>query len=153
MPAHPKQGIQIGINWRSQHDYRPKFLLSYSFCLLRLLVEEKMIEEVDRLARRFTCYGPAPWFLFSQLTGKNENDLALGVVGFARTWRNEFQQEFGVDFELPAAGRSGVKSGFLLPAEAGSNRVSCCRPKSWWYLSRVQWRPGCLARPGDSRRL
>ena len=79
--------------------YHPKFLLSYSFTLLRLLVEDRLAE-IDTLARRFTCYGPAPRLLFQQLTGVSENNKVSGVVAFARAWRNELQATFGIDFEL-----------------------------------------------------
>lgn len=91
--------VKQPVHANTAKSYRPKFLLSYSFCLLRHLLPGRSAE-VDAAARHYTCYGPALRILFKTLTGVNEFDADSGFVGFARSWRAELQSRFGVDLEL-----------------------------------------------------
>lgn len=79
--------------------YRAKFLLSYTFNVLRNACPEKAAL-VDQLARRYTTYGPAPRLLVKHLTGAKEDDSVLGCVAFCRSLRDALAQRFSLDLEL-----------------------------------------------------
>ena len=81
-------------------SYRPKFLLSYAFVVLRSIVPNSSINEIDALARLYTSYGPAPRTLFQELTGAAEHCQDAGFVAFARKLRNALALDFRLDLKL-----------------------------------------------------
>jgi hypothetical protein len=85
---------------KTAKSYRPKFLLSYAFVVLRSIVPNSSINEIDALARLYTSYGPAPRTLFQELTGAAEHCQDAGFVAFARKLRNALALDFRLDLEL-----------------------------------------------------
>ena len=53
---------------KTAKSYRPNFLLSYAFVILRSIVPNSSINKIDALARQYTSYGPAPLTLIPELT-------------------------------------------------------------------------------------
>ena len=85
---------------RTAQSYRPKFLLSYSFVVLRRVVPQSCVNEIDDLARKYTSYGPAPRFLFNELTDASGHCQDTGFVAFAKKFRDAIALNCGLDLEL-----------------------------------------------------
>ena len=76
--------------------YRAKFFLSYSFCAARFCGAEAGVAGIDRLATKYTVFGPAPRILTRRLTGLAEDDSEGGCVAFSRRLRDELWREFSI---------------------------------------------------------
>lgn len=76
------------------NGYRPKFMMSYCFCLLAACAPHAA-QALDSLARDYTCFSPAPTVLFAELTGTKR-----ATVSFARLLRGVLQEVYDVDLDL-----------------------------------------------------